>query len=335
MRHGLTTLVFLGLVCLGTDSESLAAEQLAEIRVTSSLDQSQQPSLFWAPESAKTEPTPLLVLLHTWSGNYLQDNKAWHEQAKSRGWIYLQPDFRGRNDNPQACGSKWARQDILDAIDHVGNDYRLDADRVYLAGTSGGGHMAMLMAGYHPGRFSAVSAWVGISDLAEWYRFHVKDGEPQGYAKMVAASCGGPPGESKRIDAQYRARSPIFHLENTGDLPLDLNAGVQDGHTGSVPIHHTLRAFNLIAQAGGHDRVSDAEIEQLWTQQKLSNPLPSDRVADPSYGREIRLRRRAGPARVTVFDGGHEGLPDAACHWLAEQRRAASGISEGQTGGNQ
>ena len=33
------------------------------------------------------------------------------------------------------------------------------------------------------------------------------------------------------------------------------------------------------------------------------------------------LRRNAGPARVTIFDGGHEGLPHAACEWLSKQHR--------------
>src|SRR5690606_33435945 len=91
--------------------------------------------------------------------------------------------------------------------------YKVDSNRVYLAGVSGGGHMSLLMAARHPERFSAVSAWVGISDLAEWYRFHAPDGEPRGYARMVAASCGGPPGSSEEVDRQYRERSPIHFLQ--------------------------------------------------------------------------------------------------------------------------
>jgi len=301
--------------------QASGSDGLAEIQVVSTLDQSQQPSLFWAPATATTDSTPLLVLLHTWSGDYRQDKAAWHEQARARGWIYLQPDFRGPNNRPEACGSKPARQDVLDAVEHVKKNYRVDESRIYLAGSSGGGHMAMLMAGYHPREFSAVSAWVGISDLAEWYRFHVKDGQPQGYAKMVAASCGGAPGDSEQIDAEYRARSPIFHLHRVGSLPLDLCAGVQDGHTGSVPIHHTLRAFNTVAATGGYQQVSDAEIDELWTNHQLSNPRPDDVAEDSEYGRAIMLRRTAGPSRVTIFDGGHEGLPEAACHWLTRQTR--------------
>ena len=39
------------------------------------------------------------------------------------------------------------RQDILDAVDWVLKRYPVDEKRIYLTGTSGGGHMSMLMAG--------------------------------------------------------------------------------------------------------------------------------------------------------------------------------------------
>ena len=50
---------------------------LSEISVTSSLDGSRQPSRTWIPERASQRPTPLFVFLHSWSGDYRQDNSAW------------------------------------------------------------------------------------------------------------------------------------------------------------------------------------------------------------------------------------------------------------------
>lgn len=297
--------------------------ELSRFTVTSSLDGTSQPSLLWVPPAAESRPTPLFVFVHSWSSDYRQPNDKWQREAVARGWIYLHPNFRGINEQPEAGGSRLARQDIIDAVDHVLARHKVDTSRVYLAGTSGGGHMAMLMAGYYPRRFTAVSAWVGISDLAEWERFH--QNQPTRYSLMIRACCGGLPGASAQVDAQYRERSPIFHLQNVGDLPLDLNAGVFDGHTGSVPIAQTLRAFNVVATAGRHETVTDAEIEQLWTRQKLDDPKASDRVEDASYERALLLRREAGPARVTIFDGTHEGLPGPACAWLSKQQRATVG----------
>ncbi|HCO23159.1 MAG TPA: prolyl oligopeptidase [Gimesia maris] len=330
--------LFVSGICALNQENLSAAENVAEakqkparlklIKVKSSLDDSLQPSMFWAPASAKTTPTPLFVFLHSWSGNYKQNNAKWLQEAEQRGWIYLHPDFRGVNQQPEACGSRLARQDILDAIEYVIKHYNVDQSRIYLAGSSGGGHMTMLMAGHHPDRFSAASAWVGIMDLAEWYRFHLKDGVPQNYARMILKSLTDKPGTSEEIDVQYRDRSPLFWIDNATELPLDLNAGVTDGQTGSVPFAHTINAFNVLAKKNQTAPVTEAEIEQLWNQGTLTNPQVSDQETDETYGREIHLRRKSGNARVTIFQGGHEGLPEPACEWLSKQSRDTSGFGK-------
>lgn len=309
-------------VLKGADPKPLP--ELTETRVISSLDGTPQNIRFWAPADASTKPAPILVFLHSWSGDYRQKNDDWQRQAVQREWIYLHPDFRGRNDHPAACGSRLARQDILDALAFIRSEFKVDENRIYLAGTSGGGHMSMLMAGHHPDRFSAVSAWVGISDLAEWYRFHLKDGQPQNYARMILKSLGGPPGSDPARDAEYRDRSPLYHLHAVGDLPVELAAGIRDGHSGSVPVRHTLLAWNRIARAQKEPPVPAADISDLTSlggqPDQLSERLEQLQVS-PEFGRRILLRRTAGPSRVTIFDGGHEGLATAACDWLAVQRR--------------
>ncbi len=312
--------------------EQAALPALKEIEIVSTIDQGKQPALIWVPEQALTEPRPILVFLHSWSANYKQNNSAWLAEAVKRDWIYLHPNFRGPNYVPDAGGSKLAQQDILDALDWVQRNYKVDSNRIYLAGASGGGHMTLLMAGRYPDRFSAVSAWVPISDLSEWYRFHTRTGTVGNYAKNVATMCGGVPGESPEVDAQYHARSPISYLANVGDLAVDIAAGVHDGHVGSVPVAHSLRAFNAIAASANQPLVSELEIEELWKDRKLSNPQSQDTTPDATFvspdpskqkwdPSQILLRRTAGPSRVTIFDGGHEGLPSPACVWLEKQSR--------------
>lgn len=313
--------------CLGGISSASAQESqvvvppLIASKVPGSADDHQQPVRYWAPESAKTKATPMLVLLHTWSGDVNQKHDDWHSEAMRRGWLYLQPNFRGVNKTPQACGSKLARQDILDAIDFMHREFKVDKSRVYLAGVSGGGHMTMLMEGHHPERFSAASAWVGISDIAEWYRFHTKDGKPDNYAQNILDSLGGPPGENAARDADYRDRSPLHCLHRATEVPLDIAAGVFDGHKGSVPISHSLLAFNVVAKANGTPPVSDAELSRLAKAGKEPKPESVDQVVDETYGRDIILRRTSKQTRVTIFVGGHEGLPNAACSWLDLQTR--------------
>ncbi|MFN6151511.1 MAG: alpha/beta hydrolase family protein [Planctomyces sp.] len=327
------TAVMWSVVCSGGVSTCLLADDAAESEaslpatlqydIPSSLDGKSQPVLAWAPDTAKVQKTPLFVFLHSWSSDYTQDNSKWLKACAERGWIWLHPNFRGINQSPQACGSRLARQDILDAIEHACELWQVDRERIYLAGVSGGGHMSLLMAGHHPERFSAISAWVGPTDLAQWHRFHTQDGKPGKYAKMIEKSLLGAPGTSPEIDAEYRDRSPVYHLHQATTLPVSIWAGVEDGHTGSVPVSHSLWAFNAVCRGLQRPEISDLEIQQLVRDGQLQQPTADDMAEDVELGRKIFLRRRAGPSVVTIFDGGHESLPPAAMAWLSRQQRNA------------
>ena len=79
------------------------------------------------------------------------------------------PNFRGRNRRPEATGSELAVEDIVSAVDYGKRTTRIDENRIYLVGTSGGGYSCLLMAGRHPRLWAGVSAWVPIYDLEAWY----------------------------------------------------------------------------------------------------------------------------------------------------------------------
>jgi hypothetical protein len=298
-------------------SANLAAAERSKVTVTSSIDGSRQPCYLVLPSSylKQPAPVPLLVSLHTWSGGVEQRNAAMEAEAERLGWIYLFPHFRGANQHPDACGSRIAQQDILDSVDWACREYQVDKRRIYLTGASGGGHMTMLMVGRHPDRWAAASAWVGISDLSSWYRRHQDDN----YGKMLRLCCGGAAGASPAIDRQYHQRSPLSWLSRSLPVPLDIAAGVHDGHKGSVPVRHSLEAFNMIARAAGEQEISEQEMREIGAADgRLKNPSRSDQVSDPSLGREIYLRRHAGRSRVTIFEGGHEGIARAATAWLSQ-----------------
>jgi acetyl esterase/lipase len=293
----------------------------AKVGIVSSIDQTKQPCYIILPTgyAKDTATRPLLVSLHSWSADLEQRNKALEAEADRLGWIYLFPNFRGANKHPDACGSLKAQQDIIDAVQWAKVNHRVDTSRIYLSGNSGGGHMTMLMSGRFPDVWAAASAWVGISDLSAWHKKH-KDTR---YGAMMRAACGGAPGDSIAVDKQYFVRSPLTYIENAKNLPLDISAGVLDGHTGSVPISHSLRAFNAIAKARKEPTISSAEIAQLSQKNgRLAKPTKSDQVVDESFGREIHLRRHTGPVRVTIFEGGHEGIAKASVAWLSKHAKS-------------
>jgi len=302
-------------------AEQLRQEAMAHsVEVRSSKDGAPQRVIWWRPETAaKTAsgaPVPLLVFLHSWSGGFEQ-GPPWIAQAKKMGWALAAPDFRGPNRRPEACASDLAVQDVLDAVEYARREARIDDSRIYLVGGSGGGHMALMMAARAPHVWAGVSSWCPITDLAAWHA--ESSARKNNYARMLEQSCGGPPGPS--TEAEYRRRSPLFHLAAARGLPVDISTGIHDGHTGSVPVSHTLRAFNALAADSAH--IDDGLITAMVSGRSVPQALSAERQDDPERAKQVLFRRVSGNARVTIFEGGHDSESTSAVLWLSRQRRGA------------
>jgi dipeptidyl aminopeptidase/acylaminoacyl peptidase len=312
--------VALGLLLSAAVRAAAAQDSLTftRIAVTSSIDGTSQPSNLYVPPSLDSaHSAPLAVLLHTWSFTLDQRHPGVEREAARRGWLLLVPNFRGRNDHPEACGAPIAQQDILDAVAWVVARYPVDRSRIYVLGMSGGGHMTLLVTARAPTLWAAASAWVGIGDLASYYHDHASDGD----GEMTRRCTGGAPDASPAIAAEYRVRSPIHSLGRAAAVPIDIAAGRLDPE---VAMSQSVRAFNALAEASGSSPVSESEIAELaGPGEGLAHPFPTDTAADSLLGRRIYLRRQAGPSRLTIFAGKHEWVPHAAITWLATHRRPA------------
>ena len=294
-----------------------------KVEVTSSLDGSRQPGYLYVPPVAQRKKVPLFVVLHSWSFGYdltRSPGEFGLSEGMKRGWAFYYPHFRGPNSRPEACGSDLAVQDIVDGIEYAKAHTNIDPDRIYLLGGSGGGHMALQMAGRHPEIWAGVVAACPISDVGRWHEetAAMTNGNAR-YARMLEKVCGGTP--STRPD-EYRHRSPVTWLAAAKGVPLQIQTGIHDGHHGnSVPCGHAIRAFNCVAAE--KDRVSD---ETIAFMERTETVPSSERFAgrDPFYPapiREVYLRKQSGNAQLTVFNAGHAGNYEAGVWWLARQRR--------------
>lgn len=210
--------------------------QQTELLIRSTLDGSLQPSLFYRSKSS--EKRPLLVGLHTWSFDRFNQIKNMLPYAEKLDFHLLLPEFRGPNltGNPhctEACGSALACQDVLDAVNHVSKLQNVDMDNVFLLGLSGGGYMALMMAAAAPELFSAIGAYVPITDLNRWADENAK------YRPHILACCSDSQEEMMR-------RSPINHLEAISKANLKLFHGKYDP---TVPATHSVRFFNEMMAA--------------------------------------------------------------------------------------
>lgn len=301
-----------------------------EVAIPRSGDGEPQPAMFYVPPDAEPDSqgpaAPLLVALHTWSSDYRQETGAdYLAECRRRRWVLVHPNFRGPNVRPEACGSDLAVQDVLDAVAYARRHAKVDDLRIYLVGASGGGYMALLMSHRAPQLWAGVSSWVPITDLARWHRQSKEASPPRKYYRDLEAVFGGPPDTDERR-AAYRERSPLFHLSAARGVPIDINAGIHDGHVGSVPIDQSLDAFNVLAAANGHPelQIPAVRIDQMVRDEAVPSPLAGIPEEDPVRSHVILFQRTAGPARVTLFDGGHEIEVRAALDWLEKQQKPSA-----------
>ena len=238
-----------------------------EILIKSTLDGTMQPSIFYKSSSKNR---PLLVGLHTWSFDRFNQIGNMLPLAERNDFNLLLPEFRGSNlnTNPNctyACGSDYAKQDVKDAIDFVCENYDIDKDNVFLLGLSGGGHMALIMAGMCPEYFKAIGAYVPITDLEKWQI------QNPNYARHVKACC------SDSIDEMAK-RSPISYIDQIAKSNLKIFHGKHDP---VVPFSHSMTLYNAVIEKypdasvyldvfdGGHE--IDMKTAEYWLLSQYTN----------------------------------------------------------------
>jgi hypothetical protein len=105
-------------------SRTKRGKEFLLVKISSKADASLQPAYFLRAQSKV--PKPLIVSLHTWSGDYSQDDPL-ADMARTAGWNYIHPDFRGPNRTADACLSPKALTDIDDAIKYAKDKGPVDA----------------------------------------------------------------------------------------------------------------------------------------------------------------------------------------------------------------
>ena len=293
-------------------------ERCSIIEIVSSLDGKAQPAIFFT--SAGTKSRPLVVSLHTWSGGFDQkDTLVW--QCIENNYNYIHPHFRGRNNNPEACGSPEAIQDIDDAISYAINNANVDISEIHVIGSSGGGYATLLTYMKSNYNIRTFSAWVPISDLVKWY--YESEGRGNNYARDICYATN----DWKNMDEEKCAlgkeeaikRSPYYMKTPVGkrkNSKLMIFAGIHDGYTGSVPVSQSLLFYNKVVKdydlSEKKALIPDQDIIELLASRNFVNRnanMIGDRMIyyEKSYKDMIKL---------VIFEGGHEILENIALDHL-------------------
>lgn len=278
-------------------------EEFEEVWIPSSFDNTSQGSIIYKAKS--DTPRPLIVSLHTWSGNYKQEDRL-ARLIVDYDYNYIHPDFRGANNNPKACGSNYVIADLEDAIEYAISNMNVDRNEVHIVGTSGGGYATLIA--YMNIKFPAksFSAWVPLSNLEAWYWESV--GRKQKYAQDILICT-----DSKDIlnVEEARKRSPYFQKYPEllrKDAKLSIFTGIHDGYTGSVPITQSVDMYNKLVKetvpADQQNLVSDADKLQLIVNRCYPLKERGRNIGD----RKVHYEKQNGNISLTIFEGGHEQI---------------------------
>ncbi len=248
---------------------------MKEIEVKSTLDGSLQPSLLYVPQTEK--PVPLVVGMHTWSFDRNNQVPNYLPLCEKQGWALLLPEFRGPNlhTNPLcriAAGSRLARQDVLDAVRLVCENYPIDTANLFLLGCSGGGHAALLAAEDAPELYRAVDVWCPVTNLEKWHRYQSEIGGH--YAAEIEACMGGRPEE---VPQEYSSRSPSSQTDALKHIPVSIHHG---RHDPVIPFRHSVEIVEKVESTGndqlfldifdgGHEQMPSRSFE--WFAKLIGN----------------------------------------------------------------
>jgi poly(hydroxyalkanoate) depolymerase family esterase len=230
----------------------------------------------YIPISYNGEPLPLIVMLHGCKQNPddFAAGTGMNRIAEENNCLVLYPS-QALNANGSNCWNWFNASDqkrdagepsiIADMTRQVMRDYRVDSDRVYVAGLSAGGAMATILAAAYPDLYAAVGIHSGL---------------PAGSAHDVASAFSAMKDGGKAARARpYRQVVPaiVFHGDRdhtvhpsngVGALAQCMNPSMDAGGNGSTP-HKTSAVKGQIPQGRAYTRkvYSDGEgaaIAEHW-----------------------------------------------------------------------
>jgi lysophospholipase L1-like esterase/acetyl esterase/lipase len=300
--------------------------QVKKVDIKSSADGILQAAIFYAAPGPG--PKPLIISLHTWSGDYMQKDTI-ANICIARGFNYIHPDFRGPNRRPEACASELVISDIDDAISWAMANTQTDPENIHVIGVSGGGYATVLTYLRSKHKIRSFSAYAGLYNLVDWYDECV--GRKARYVADIEASTSGKKGEFNLEEA--KKRSPFFMgkpVTDRSNSKLTFYCGIHDGYTGSVPITHSLQMYNkLVGDFDPHAPSSLVPQEYILTMVRARS-LPGGGDQGTFRGRKIIYKNDYQKRiNITVFEGTHEMPPGDILEHVPSHNILAIGDSNG------
>jgi dipeptidyl aminopeptidase/acylaminoacyl peptidase len=253
------------------------------------------PAYLSFPPGAARENLPLVLLVH--GGPHARDTfdfDWWAAFLASRGYVVLQPNYRGSSGYGQAWLEAGRRQwgglmqtDVEDGVAALIRNRIVDPARVCIVGASYGGYAALAGATLTPDRYRCAASIAGVSDLERMLLVEARQsGGPYSMSSdWWRASIGDRQEDRDRI----RSVSPV-NLAASVRIPILLIHGTDDT---VVPIDQSRRMLSALRTAGKDVRFMELRGDDHW----LSDAPTRVQMLQELEGFLSRNLAEAAPAR--------------------------------------
>ncbi|MFZ6863968.1 alpha/beta hydrolase family protein [Undibacterium sp. Ji67W] len=250
------------------DSKAMSYKDFVRIKVRDGME---IPAYLTIPKNTSGKNLPMVVMVH--GGPYVRGGHwNWNPETQflaSRGYVVLEPDFRGSTGyGSQLFKAGWKQwglamqDDITDATKWAIAQGYADPNRICIAGASYGGYATLMGLIKEPDLYRCGISWVGVTDIN--YLFDVTWSDTAG----TAWSRYGMPamvGDQVKDAEQFKATSPVVQAQRL-KRPLILAYGAADVR---VPVVHGERFLKAAPDTAKIEWITYAEEGHGW--RKLKN----------------------------------------------------------------
>jgi len=236
--------------------------------------------LYLPPDAASTDSLALILYVH--GGSWLGGDKSWHHsdcyQWVQKGYVTATMNYSLLNE--EGVSLLTMLNDIEHCIEHIdslSNSQGIHIRQMAIAGTSAGGHLAMLFAYRHchplPLQFQAIK--VGPSDFRILFPYNGQ-ALPQDVASFVF-SCTGQHIDTNLvsktlIDSIELQASPVHYITDSTALPAIFAYGLQDQLIKPAHYHALKTKYDSLGKSydlivfpnSGHELMHDKDCSERY-----------------------------------------------------------------------
>jgi dipeptidyl aminopeptidase/acylaminoacyl peptidase len=229
--------------------EKITGKTLASVESTSypARDGLTIPAYVTVPYGIETKQLPLIIMPH--GGPFVRDEweyDSWAQFLANRGYIVLQPNFRGSTGYGRDFVAKgegqWGRtmqDDLDDGVKWLVEQGKADPKRVCIMGASYGGYAALWAAARNPEIYRCAISLAGISDLKEQLRYNRRAFIASRYFAAWREKVQGDK------DFDLKTVSPLYAVDRI-TIPLLIAHGTEDE---TVPIAQSKKLHEALTKA--------------------------------------------------------------------------------------